>query len=294
MSPFAPITLDRDAEVPLGVQLTWILRARVTGGELTPGERLPGARELAAQAGVNVNTVRTVFARLEDEGLLTVVHGKGTFVAGGAEGAAARRAGRRAGRPAVGPAADDAAALAAEVISEARRRGVDPRALAAALYVHPAAEPSAAPAGSAFASTSPFPSTGAPLDESASPGAAAPPAPPASGTDDPAARRALRTEIAELERRLATLPALLSAGSGAPTGTTPYPSDAGRLLSVEELTRQRDELAEQVARARAVERRAARDAGTPTARSANAQAAKRAPARTTTVRGARLRWVPGA
>jgi GntR family transcriptional regulator len=145
---FAPIALDRDAEVPLGTQLTWALRARVAGGELVPGTRLPGAKELAAQSGVNVNTVRSVYARLADEGLLLIAHGRGTFVAARPDG-------------------DDATALAAAVTSEARRRGIDPRAVAAAVYVQ----------------------------ESAAPAAAAP------------ERDELRREIAALERQLARLPA---------------------------------------------------------------------------------------
>jgi DNA-binding GntR family transcriptional regulator len=39
-------------------------------------------RQLAALAGVNVNTVRTVYARLEQDGLLSSEHGRGTFVRG--------------------------------------------------------------------------------------------------------------------------------------------------------------------------------------------------------------------
>lgn len=119
VSPLEPIALDRDAEVPLGTQLTWALRARITAGTLPCGERLPGARELAAEVGVNVNTIRAVYARLEEEGLLAIVHGRGTFVS------------ERAAAP------DEAARLAAAVEAEARRRGIDPRAVAAALYVGP-------------------------------------------------------------------------------------------------------------------------------------------------------------
>ena len=37
---------------------------------------------MAEMAGVNVNTVRTVYARLEQEGLLVSEHGRGTFVGG--------------------------------------------------------------------------------------------------------------------------------------------------------------------------------------------------------------------
>jgi DNA-binding GntR family transcriptional regulator len=42
---------------------------------------MPSVRELAESAGVNVNTVRSVYARLEAEGLVRSEHGRGTFVA---------------------------------------------------------------------------------------------------------------------------------------------------------------------------------------------------------------------
>ena len=74
------IELARDGEIPVGVQLGWALRARILGGHLAAGERLPGVRELAAATGVNINTVRSVYARLEVDGLIHAEHGRGTFV----------------------------------------------------------------------------------------------------------------------------------------------------------------------------------------------------------------------
>ena len=58
-----------------------------------PGDRLPSVRELADIAGVNVNTVRAVYARLESEGRVSSEQGRGTFVAARAPtaGAATRQ-----------------------------------------------------------------------------------------------------------------------------------------------------------------------------------------------------------
>jgi DNA-binding transcriptional regulator YhcF (GntR family) len=75
------LRIDRASEIPVGVQLARRVRAHVDSGGLKPGDRLPSVREAAATAGVNVNTVRTVYGRLEREGLLRSVHGSGTFVA---------------------------------------------------------------------------------------------------------------------------------------------------------------------------------------------------------------------
>jgi DNA-binding transcriptional regulator YhcF (GntR family) len=118
----AGITLDHTADVPLGVQLDWVVRAAVTSGRLQAGDRLPGLREVAEQLGVNHNTVRAAVVKLEADGLLETRHGSGTFVAGGAATQLRQ------------------AALLDDVTQRAQDAGVTPRELAAALYV---AEPPA-------------------------------------------------------------------------------------------------------------------------------------------------------
>lgn len=54
---------------PIWQQLTDQLTLRILKGEYPPGERLPGVRELAAQAGVNPNTMQRAMAQLEADGL---------------------------------------------------------------------------------------------------------------------------------------------------------------------------------------------------------------------------------
>ena len=125
------LTVDRNAEVPVGVQLAWILRSRIASGELRSGDRLPGARELAGIVGVNANTVRTVYARLEEEGLVEAEHGRGTFVAAGAV------------QGGVGE-------LVSMTVAHAREAGIDPRELAEALYMHASlTDPKPSPAAQA-------------------------------------------------------------------------------------------------------------------------------------------------
>ena len=132
-------TLDRGTGLPLGAQLAWRLRTVIASGELAEGERLPGVREMAERAGVNVNTVRSVYARLADEGAIVSEHGRGTFVAsraaaeaGLAKLAAAFGGGPAAGRPAAGrpaagrPASGALPASGAPAASSAPFRGSDP------------------------------------------------------------------------------------------------------------------------------------------------------------------------
>ena len=95
------LQVDRETGVPIGTQLAWALSERISDGTLKVGDKLPSVRELAAEAGVNVNTARAVYARLEREGLIRSEQGRGTFVtsqdepAPGASDAAVRRDLRR-------------------------------------------------------------------------------------------------------------------------------------------------------------------------------------------------------
>lgn len=54
---------------PIWQQLTEQVTARILAGEYPPGSRLPAVRELAAQAGVNPNTMQRALAQLEQDGL---------------------------------------------------------------------------------------------------------------------------------------------------------------------------------------------------------------------------------
>jgi DNA-binding transcriptional regulator YhcF (GntR family) len=110
-------SIDRTADVPIGIQLVWALRTRIGAGELAPGQRLPGLRDLADSTGVNVNTARAVYQRLEQDGLIESQHGSGTFVAYSQSESAG------------------ATTIAAGAARRAREAGVDPRDVAAALYV---------------------------------------------------------------------------------------------------------------------------------------------------------------
>src|SRR5437879_3367083 len=75
------LSIDRNAEIPIGVQLAWALRAHIHHGSFEPGHRLPGLRDLADATGVNINTIRAVYQRLHREGLIESQQGSGTFVA---------------------------------------------------------------------------------------------------------------------------------------------------------------------------------------------------------------------
>lgn len=115
--------VERESELPVGTQLGWKVRAMLARGVLLPGDRVPSVRELAGFAGVNVNTARAVYAELEGLGLISVEHGRGTFVT---EAASDLR---------------EVGAIAERAAEEARAKGIDPRLIAAAIYAEPATLP---------------------------------------------------------------------------------------------------------------------------------------------------------
>jgi GntR family transcriptional regulator len=75
------LRLEPNASEPLYQQMARQLRQRIAGGQLKPGEQLPSARELSAELGVNFLTVVKVYQLLEQEGLVEMRRGLGTFVA---------------------------------------------------------------------------------------------------------------------------------------------------------------------------------------------------------------------
>ena len=61
------------------------IRRAILEGEAKPGERLPPAKDIAAELAVNQNTVLRALRLLRDEGLLEFRRGRGITVAGTAE-----------------------------------------------------------------------------------------------------------------------------------------------------------------------------------------------------------------
>ena len=74
------ILLDyRDAR-PIYCQIMDGLRQQIRSGILSPGEKLPSVRELAAQLSINPNTIQRSYRELERDGWIISILGKGTFV----------------------------------------------------------------------------------------------------------------------------------------------------------------------------------------------------------------------
>lgn len=76
----ATFRLDRRSPVGITGQIRAGIALLIADEELRAGDRLPPVRTLALQLGVNVNTVRSAYAELEADGLVSTRHGVGTTV----------------------------------------------------------------------------------------------------------------------------------------------------------------------------------------------------------------------
>lgn len=212
-----PFTTDHEDELPVGVQLAWRLRALIASGRLTPGDRLPSVRELADWAEVNVNTVRSVYARLEADGLIATRHGRGSFVADGAAGSS------------------EVERIAADAIAAAAAAGVDARDVAIVALVSAGLPdiPEELPATDAAEMKPSDIAAELGLEETW------------VGAPEAAARRELRRQIGKLEAELAAYPPDPSRAQ-----TPPLRQPEPRVAGVAELATTRDSLLNELAAAR--------------------------------------------
>ena len=74
------LTIDTASRKPIYEQLADGLKALIARGDLQEGVTLPPVRQLAADLGVNLNTVAVAYRQLQSEGLITVRHGSGAVV----------------------------------------------------------------------------------------------------------------------------------------------------------------------------------------------------------------------
>ena len=69
-----------DPDRPLYLQLKEQIKFLIVSGAYEPGYRLPGVRDLAAEASVNPNTLQKALSELEREGLVYAQRTSGRFV----------------------------------------------------------------------------------------------------------------------------------------------------------------------------------------------------------------------
>jgi len=74
------LRVDSGSSIPLAAQLSHQLTLLIASGRLVEGSTLPPVRELAAQLGINLHTVRAAYRQVEEEGLVSSRQGRRTTV----------------------------------------------------------------------------------------------------------------------------------------------------------------------------------------------------------------------
>lgn len=75
------IILNNASMIPIYEQLVDQVKNQIIAGELQENELLPSVRTLSGTLKISALTVKKAYDRLEEEGFVITVHGKGTYVA---------------------------------------------------------------------------------------------------------------------------------------------------------------------------------------------------------------------
>ncbi|MBR0939348.1 GntR family transcriptional regulator [Bradyrhizobium jicamae] len=114
---FKSLRLDNSG-VPIYVQLREQILRTLGAGVLASGDQMPTMREVAVALKIDLNTVRHAYDELERMGAITLVRGRGSFVAQPPPPMGARAQ------------ASQIDALAKQTLATAVAAGIDPTALA--------------------------------------------------------------------------------------------------------------------------------------------------------------------
>lgn len=76
------IKLDIRSHIPIYVQIMDQVKHLIAIGALQPDDQLPTVRQLAADFRVNFNTVARAYRLLDDAGIISTQHGRGTYILG--------------------------------------------------------------------------------------------------------------------------------------------------------------------------------------------------------------------
>ena len=75
------IILNNSSMVPIYEQLMDQVKNEIISGRLKENEVLPSVRSLSGELRISALTFKKAYDRLEEEGFVVTVHGKGTYVA---------------------------------------------------------------------------------------------------------------------------------------------------------------------------------------------------------------------
>jgi GntR family transcriptional regulator len=74
------LAIDTSDPRPIYQQVADGIKELIARGKLPEGAPLPPVRQLAADLGVNLNTIATAYRELQKDGLIAIKHGSGSVV----------------------------------------------------------------------------------------------------------------------------------------------------------------------------------------------------------------------
>ena len=80
-----PFSIQLKPGLPISEQVIFAVKKAVIAGQMKPGDKFPSVRQMSLELRINPNTAHKVVAALVQEGVLQVIPGVGTLVAGPGE-----------------------------------------------------------------------------------------------------------------------------------------------------------------------------------------------------------------
>ena len=75
------IIINNSSMIPVYEQLVAQIKQEIIQGGLAEGEALPSVRSFSNELKISALTIKKAYDKLEEEGFVVTVHGKGTYVA---------------------------------------------------------------------------------------------------------------------------------------------------------------------------------------------------------------------
>ena len=74
------IEIDFRSGMPIYIQIMDQIKHKIAVGLLKPGDQLPTVRQMATDLRINFNTVARSYKLLDEEGIISTQHGRGTYI----------------------------------------------------------------------------------------------------------------------------------------------------------------------------------------------------------------------
>ncbi|MBW8011674.1 MAG: GntR family transcriptional regulator [Chloroflexi bacterium] len=74
------IEINFQTHVPIYIQIMDQIKHKIAANEIAPGDQLPTVRQMAADLRVNFNTIARAYRLMDEDGIISTQHGRGTFI----------------------------------------------------------------------------------------------------------------------------------------------------------------------------------------------------------------------